>query len=93
MFPLTCTFMLGVGKAYWAVETVLAPLDGADFPPYQTRKIASHVGVLMSDKESGVDRTKQQILLGYCLGGPHGQFGCLGGSGYLPCSQIKVENR
>ena len=23
--------------------------------------------------------------------GPHGQFACLGGSGYLPCSQIEVD--
>ena len=44
----------------------------------------------MSNKESGVDPTKQHILLGYCLGGPHGQFGSVGGSGYLPCSQIGV---
>ena len=44
-----------------------------------------------ANKDSGVEPTKQHILLGYCLGGPHGQFGCLGGSGYLPCGQIEVE--
>ena len=41
-------------------------------------------------KESGVDQTKRHILLGYCPMGPHGQFACLGGSEYLPCSQIGV---
>ena len=44
----------------------------------------------MGFKESGLNPTKQHILLGYCLGGPHGQFGSMGGSGYLPCSQIGV---
>ena len=44
----------------------------------------------MGVKESDLNPTKQHVLLGYCLGGPHGQFGSMGGSGYLPCSQIGV---
>ena len=81
---------MGVGEAGRTAETALAPLYGVGLPwciPCTTHRCMVCT-LEITHKESCVDPSKYHILLGYCLKGPHGQFGCLGGSGDLPCSHL-----